>query len=477
MENEKHPRGRPEFGPRSGVMVPVDLNVIEGGLEDVDWVFAHTSTPRRSTLFNVEVPLNCAIKPIASTWKCFARDSFDFGSVSTAEDSQHEDDFALNEDGEGLAQPVSNASPNQTGDHDTCLPILGECASPTLSCSRDSEDSYKDAPGSIGLDKNKHGHSDTLNTHGEESHGEESHLSSGEIGSELKETKRRWCMSTPTTEQQSLTMLTQLGASAPRNNDRSMLNEDTPGSCGLSQGDNSASLSDFHPSQLNPPKTKHPLEQATENELKKQTKRSTGKSKKKVQKKSLSIARAFSPKGLPQPRTYTFVPVSTLKPSAAGNSDLRRSKRAKIAPLKHWCGEKVVYGPNDFGDEYDGVRNMSAVAGIELANTTPYKKKIQPKTSRSKYNRKTRYEDDEFDLSKMRKKFRVMNGTSANLLQHESVTTMGTNSQRSKTKRQPNMFVSILLRDCIVLFRIGVGARVRFWWSTTTEGSSHALFD
>jgi hypothetical protein len=87
----------------------------------------------------------------------------------------------------------------------------------------------------------------------------------------------------------------------------------------------------------------------------------------------------FESHGIPQQRTFTSTAVSDLKQPMStpskGENNLRRSSRVRIQPLEFWRGEYLEYGPNDFGDEYDGVTNMSVPLFIHRANPTPYKQR------------------------------------------------------------------------------------------------------
>ena len=140
-------------------------------------------------------------------------------------------------------------------------------------------------------------------------------------------------------------------------------------------------------------------------------------------KKPNPYATVFAPEGIPQPISYNIVPVSDLKAGPPEDSRLRRSQRAKVAPLKHWCGERLVYGPNDFGSDYDGVRNMSMVTGIAFANPTQFKKRASGRMNGTKVGTWQRISDEEgeFDLTRLRTKFHVSDGCTAKLWQYEDV--------------------------------------------------------
>jgi centromere protein C len=143
----------------------------------------------------------------------------------------------------------------------------------------------------------------------------------------------------------------------------------------------------------------------------------------KTKKKFNPFATTFSPKGVPLPRTYTSVPVSDYKEGSPDDKNLRRSKRARTTPLEFWRGEKPVFGANDFGEDYDGVKNMPIVVGFAKADPTPYKKRKVPALAKKKSGKKgaksnaavAAAADEPFDTSRLRNKLHVNDGKNANL--------------------------------------------------------------
>lgn len=137
-------------------------------------------------------------------------------------------------------------------------------------------------------------------------------------------------------------------------------------------------------------------------------------------KKFNRFATTFSPKGVPLPRTYTKVPVSDYKNDSPDDKNLRRSRRARTTPLEFWRGEKVEYGPNNFGDEYDGVKNMSIVVGFAKADPTPYKKRMAPPPKKIQKGNNDAdpapaAAEEPFDSTRLRNKLAVNDGKVSNL--------------------------------------------------------------
>jgi centromere protein C len=154
------------------------------------------------------------------------------------------------------------------------------------------------------------------------------------------------------------------------------------------------------------------------------------KPKSKTKKKINPYSTHFSPKGVPGPRTYTQIPLSDLKPDTPEDTHIRRSKRVRMPPLEYWRGEKPIFGGNDFGDEFDGVKNMPVVVGIAKPDPTPYKKRkvvpavSDPKKKKSEDKRRG-YDDNDgpamiaidepFDSTSLRQKLPVNDGKVAHL--------------------------------------------------------------
>lgn len=136
-------------------------------------------------------------------------------------------------------------------------------------------------------------------------------------------------------------------------------------------------------------------------------------------------ATVFQSQGIPLPRTFHVIPISDLPSvsSPADNIALRRSKRAKVKPLDFWKGECIEYGPNEFGDEYEGVTNMSVPIFVRKAETTPHKprncsmngSKIKSKKMNSKGKTFTNDEVGIFDDKKLRKKYNYVDNEKAEI--------------------------------------------------------------
>lgn len=171
-------------------------------------------------------------------------------------------------------------------------------------------------------------------------------------------------------------------------------------------------------------KKKKRKKEVQESDSEEQTSRRKGKTSKNMQHKMAY----FSPKGIPAgPREFTTIPVSALKASRrTSNGDeeqqagLRRSQRARLAPLEFWKNERIIYGPNDFDEElYDSVTNMPVPMAISRAEPTPYKprkKRSTETTSKAKKkdnDTKRAIEDVPFDSTELRKKYHFIDGSEA----------------------------------------------------------------
>ena len=152
------------------------------------------------------------------------------------------------------------------------------------------------------------------------------------------------------------------------------------------------------------------------------------KPKSKPKKKINPFSTHFSPKGVPGPRTYTEIPLSDLKADTPEDTQARRSKRVRLPPLEFWRGEKPIFGGNDFGDEFDGVKNMPVVIGIAKPDPTPYKKrKVVPVVSNPKKKSVGQRQggnvagpvviaaDEPFDSTSLRHEFHISDGKLARL--------------------------------------------------------------
>ena len=139
-------------------------------------------------------------------------------------------------------------------------------------------------------------------------------------------------------------------------------------------------------------------------------------------------------------RDYEAVPVSEYKddmeedPRTPGGSSLRRSRRARFAPLQFWKNEKLIYeAQNEEGLLGEAMGDMPVVAYVQKAQPTPYKevKRAAPKKEKKKKKSGKRKggrgdgdsdegsDDDDtvvskkqFDDKALRKKYRVHNGES-----------------------------------------------------------------
>lgn len=147
--------------------------------------------------------------------------------------------------------------------------------------------------------------------------------------------------------------------------------------------------------------------------------------KKRKGKKKVKIK--VSPRGYPAgPRDYSVVPVNELIDDDEADG-LRRSKRARVAPLEFWRNERFVYGANNLDEtEEEGMKfgNMPFVKSALRACETPYKKrKAPPAQAASKMSKATgkgsstsKVEDDSekvFDARKLKKRYDFMDGENA----------------------------------------------------------------
>jgi centromere protein C len=119
-------------------------------------------------------------------------------------------------------------------------------------------------------------------------------------------------------------------------------------------------------------------------------------------------------------------PIVELQPNKSNHENeksLRRSARVRIQPLEFWKGDCVEYGPNDFGDGYEGVTNMSIPRYIRKADPTPYKQRkcrpnVAPKPFKQK-NETTHLEGkssaESFDDTRLRKKYDYIDGNAADI--------------------------------------------------------------
>lgn len=150
----------------------------------------------------------------------------------------------------------------------------------------------------------------------------------------------------------------------------------------------------------------------------------------KTQRKSKNKSKrrvVFSPKGIPiGNRDYDRIPI--VEPSPNDGDGLRRSKRAKTAPLEFWRNEKVEYGPIEDDELVEEIGDMPVPKAVIRALDTPYRKRKEPAkpkvSSKSKSKGKQRTardqeveEEQPFDTSKLKRKYKnnLLEGETANV--------------------------------------------------------------
>ena len=146
-------------------------------------------------------------------------------------------------------------------------------------------------------------------------------------------------------------------------------------------------------------------------------------------------------------RDYEAVPVSVYREDRDEDSaSLRRSNRARFAPLAFWKNEKLIYeAQHEEGILGEAMGDMPVVVAVQKAQPTPYKevKRTVPEKKKTKSKNKegkrkrggdSDSEDDDdtnvsstkkkFDDATLRKKYRIHNGESGKVWSEtlESVT-------------------------------------------------------
>jgi len=131
-------------------------------------------------------------------------------------------------------------------------------------------------------------------------------------------------------------------------------------------------------------------------------------------------------------RDYEAVPISEYKDDVGEDPSLRRSRRARFAPLQFWKNEKLVYeAQNEEGILGKAMGDMPVVAFVQKAQPTPYKevKRTAPEKKKKKDGKRksgkgggdsdegsdgddTSVSRKQFDDKVLRKKYRVNNGES-----------------------------------------------------------------
>jgi centromere protein C len=135
----------------------------------------------------------------------------------------------------------------------------------------------------------------------------------------------------------------------------------------------------------------------------------------------------FSPTGIPiANREYESRPLSEYIEGSPDDKNVRRSKRARCAPLAFWKNEQQVYGAHEeTGQLGEAMGDMPVVKEVLKALPTPYRKRKgmpPPKAARRKGSRHETetealavVEDETYDSAKIRKKYNYVDGESAHL--------------------------------------------------------------
>lgn len=133
---------------------------------------------------------------------------------------------------------------------------------------------------------------------------------------------------------------------------------------------------------------------------------------------------AFSPKGMPiANRSYQRKPLDDFAVDFSDDEyeGVRRSRRAKCKPLDFWRNERLEYGAhNETGMLGAVMGDMPVVVNVITAEDTPYKKRkpVKPKKNDSKKKKNQSNTEEEvkpYNLSKLKKKYKVVEGDVANL--------------------------------------------------------------
>mmetsp|Transcript_1298 Transcript_1298/g.1976 ORF Transcript_1298/g.1976 Transcript_1298/m.1976 type:complete len:626 (+) Transcript_1298:98-1975(+) len=130
----------------------------------------------------------------------------------------------------------------------------------------------------------------------------------------------------------------------------------------------------------------------------------------------------FSPPGYPiSNREMQPIPVSDYMESPEeGEDNLRRSRRMKVKPLAYWKNERVVYGPHEEDGELgEEMGHMPVPKSLLTALPTPrrHRKQVELKQSWKQIAGKANLveEEKEFNSTKLRKKFSINNGETAQM--------------------------------------------------------------
>lgn len=135
----------------------------------------------------------------------------------------------------------------------------------------------------------------------------------------------------------------------------------------------------------------------------------------------------FSPQGVPTAnRSYKAVPVEDFVEESPEDEGPRRSRRAKCQPLAYWKNEKFEYGAHhETGVLGEAMGDMPIVVNVVKALPTPYKKRevTRPANSNKQENGHKEvkqsvsgeHSEAPFDTSKLRKKYKVIDGETAHI--------------------------------------------------------------
>ncbi|KAL3941093.1 MAG: hypothetical protein SGBAC_004500 [Bacillariaceae sp.] len=146
--------------------------------------------------------------------------------------------------------------------------------------------------------------------------------------------------------------------------------------------------------------------------------------RKQTKKKKKQRHVAFSPKGMPiANRAYQRKPLDDFAVDFSDDEyeGVRRSRRAKCKPLDFWRNERLEYGAhNETGMLGAVMGDMPVVVNVITAEDTPYKKRkpVKPKKNNSKKKKNQSNTEEEvkpYNLSKLKKKYKVVEGDVANL--------------------------------------------------------------
>mmetsp|Transcript_17308 Transcript_17308/g.21151 ORF Transcript_17308/g.21151 Transcript_17308/m.21151 type:complete len:756 (-) Transcript_17308:470-2737(-) len=131
-------------------------------------------------------------------------------------------------------------------------------------------------------------------------------------------------------------------------------------------------------------------------------------------------------------RDYRAIPVTNYENenNDEDTDNLRRSKRRKFPPLDFWRNERVIYeANNEIGVLGEALGNMPVVSSVLTAEPTPYKKRKVVRLEEASGDRSKKVKGQEstlveektieslkpFNISKLRKKFKIQEGKVASV--------------------------------------------------------------